>query len=409
MIKLKNLAMIHRCRVCHSENLISTINLGSLYLSDFRNDNRKPKRYPLHLVLCKKCSLVQLKHTTPARALYNKNYGYKSGINKTMKTELRDVVEKSLKLVDAHSSLTVIDIGANDGTLLMNYPKNHFRIGVEPIKKFALECKKNADVVINDFFSAKSYGKKINKKADIITAISCFYDINNPVKFVKDVRSILKKDGIFVIQQNYLVDMIRSNAFDNIVHEHLEYYSLASLEFLLKIADLEIFDVSQSALNGGSFRTYIVHKGTRPINPSVQALRNDEREIRLNTKKAYKHFVQNIKDNGYELKKFIENKVKSGNRIFVYGASTRGNTLLQYYGLNNTLISAAAERNPEKWNKKISSVGIPIISEEQARKEHPEYMLVLPWFFKDEFLARESHYLQKGGHLIFPLPKMEII
>lgn len=401
---------INGCRSCGSAKLNIILSLGLQYLSDFASNNIKPEKYPLTLTLCCKCNLLQLDHSTPQYLLYTERYGYKSGINATMKNELKEIVDKSLKKLGKKEKMTVVDIGANDGTLLSNYNKNVFKIGVEPIKKFAKECKKKANIVINDFFSYKSYFKKLGvRKADIITAISCFYDMEKPNIFLSDVKKILKKDGILVIQQNYLVGMLKQNAFDNIVHEHLEYYSLLSLGNLLKRHNLEVFDVEESNINGGSFRTYICNTGKRKISKSVINMKNKEEKMNLKNNKVYEDFAKRVEKNKNELYKLILDLVRNNKKIFVYGASTRGNTLLQYSRLDNKLIKAAVERNSEKWGKQISSLNIPIISEEQARKEKPDYMLVLPWFFKKEFLQREKKYLKTGGHFIFPLPQIEII
>lgn len=398
------------CRSCNSAKLEKVITLGNFFLSSFASDNTKLKSYPLSLILCTKCFLLQLQHTVPSSILYTDNYGYKSGINNTMRKELKQITQKALKKITHKKNLTCVDIGSNDGTLLRNYPKNVLKIGVEPISKLAGECKKHADIVINDFFSHKAYRKLAgNRKATIITAISCFYDIDNPNQFLTDVTKILDKNGIFVIQQNYLKSMLEFNAFDNIVHEHLEYYSMYSLNNLLTKHGLEIFDVETNDTNGGSFRTYIAFKNKRKIQESVSKLLAQEIKAGLDNKETYREFAQRIKDSKKALKDFIKKEVKKNQKIYVYGASTRGNTLLQYCKLNNKLIPAAVERNPEKWGKKITSVGIKIISERQARREKPDYMLVLPWFFKKEFLEREKRYLKSGGHFIFPLPFLEVI
>ncbi len=402
---------IKKCRSCESTKLEEIISLGNLYLSDFLQNNKKPNSYPLTLLLCKKCFLLQLKHTTPKSALYTERYGYKSGINQTMKDELREIVEDAIEKIDKPlNKITAVDIGANDGTLLSFYPKKVHRIAVEPIKKFAKESQKNANEVVNNFFTYENYSKKIiNKKADIVTAISCFYDMEEPNKFVSDVKKIMNDDGIFIIQQNYLVGMLKQNAFDNIVHEHLEYYSLLSLTNLLKKHDLEIFDVEMRDLNGGSFKTYIAKKDTRKISKNVLKMQSMEIKLKLNNKKIYKDFAKRIDENKKKLSNLIEKLLNDNKLIYLYGASTRGNTLLQFYGLNNKHIKFAVERNLEKHGKIIASVGIPIISEEQARIDRPDYMLVLPWFFKNEFLKRENKYLKNGGHFIFPLPKLEVI
>jgi NDP-4-keto-2,6-dideoxyhexose 3-C-methyltransferase len=399
------------CRSCSSKNLADIISFGNLYLSDFVKDNSRPAKYPLSLMMCRNCSLLQLKHTAPQSVLYTEHYGYKSGINQTMQNELKEIVEKTLsKVKNSTKKLTVVDIGANDGTLLKYYPQIHERIGIEPVKKNAKECKQHADIVINDFFHYSAFEKAVGqKKADIVTAISCFYDMEEPNEFVADVKKILKDDGIFVIQQNYLVKMLTQNAFDNIVHEHLEYYSLLSLQNLLKRHGMEVFDLELRELNGGSFRTYICLENKRPISNSVHEQIELEKLISLHRKKIFTDFAKRIRMSRKAVNEFIKAEVKAGKKVYVYGASTRGNTLLQYFNLDHKLISKAVERNPEKWGKKIASVGIPIISEEQARKEKPDYMLVLPWFFKDEFLKREKAYLESGGHFIFPLPQMEIV
>lgn len=402
---------ISNCRSCTSAKLSRILSLGNQYLSDFRDDDQKPEKYPLSLVMCKHCYLIQLEHTVPASKLYTEHYGYKSGINQTMQNELKTIVKKSLAKIDRKGKkLIAVDIGANDGTLLKYYPKNVERIGVEPIVKLAKECSKNATIVIDDFFTYSAFKKKAgNKKADIVTAISCFYDMANPNQFVSDVKKILNENGIFVIQQNYLVKMLEQNAFDNIVHEHLEYYSLITLQNLLKKHSLQVFDLELRELNGGSFRTYICRKDKRKISNRVFEQLKLEKNLGLHMKKTYLDFADRIKKTKKIVYNFIKTKVNIGKKIYVYGASTRGNTFLQYCRLNNKLITAAAERNPEKWGKKISSTGIKIISEDQARREKPDYMLVLPWFFKDEFIKREKEYAESGGRFIFPLPIFEII
>lgn len=412
-MKKTSVKKIKNCRICKSTNIILVLDLGDLYLSDFLKSNKKPERYPLNIVLCLNCFLLQLESTAPSSSLYTKRYGYRSGINDTMKKELKTIVNKSLEKYGIHKvskEFAVLDIGANDGTLLSNYSKKYFRIAVEPIKKFAPNCKVNSDKVVSDFFNYKSVAKKIgNKKINIITAISCFYDIDKPNDFVNDISKLLAPNGIFVIQQNYLAEMLRLNAFDNIVHEHLEYYSLLSLEKLLSQHNLEVFDVELSYINGGSFRTYISRKGEREISDTVLKMRQKEKKLKLDDKQTYLNFAKRVSSNGKKIYDFIEKEKSKGKITYIYGASTRGNTLLQFFNLDYNLIPAAVERNKEKWGCKISSVGIPIISEKEARKHQPDYMLVLPWFFKEEFIEREKEYLKRGGHFIFPLPKMEIV
>lgn len=401
---------IKNCRSCLSKKLVNVLSLGEQYLSDFLQDDKKTKKYPLNLVLCSACNLLQLKNTAPQKYLYTQRYGYRSGINSTMRNELKRIADSSIGKINSGKKIIALDIGANDGTLLSFYGKNVVKIAVEPIKKFSLECRNHANIVVNDFFNYESCSVCLkNTKVNIVTAISCFYDIDDPNKFVSDVGKILDKNGVFVVSQNYLVGMLENNAFDNVVHEHLEYYSLLSLEKLMTRHGLEIFDIEKTQINGGSFIAYISHKNTKLIEESVPKWRIYEKTLKLDKMKVYFDFAKRVKQNSKNLHNLIVNLVKDKKRIFLYGASTRGNTLLQYYKLNNKLIEAAVERNPEKWGKRIASLNIPIISEKQARILKPDYMLVLPWFFKEEFLQREKKYLNSGGHFIFPLPKIQII
>lgn len=404
---------IKSCRSCSSKNLRLILDLGPLYLSDFTKGKRpKIKKYPLTLVVCKKCSLVQLLHTTPPKELYTDRYGYRSGISNTMRQELSEIVKKGIKVTKLKKGDVVIDIGANDGTLLSFYPKGILRIAVEPVKKFAKDSRKFSDKVVSDFFTRKAVMKAIrkNQKAKVITAISMFYDLDDPNTFLKDVKSLLKDDGVFIIQQNYLVGMLKLNAFDNIVHEHLEYYSLKSLENLLIRNDLRVFDVEETSINGGSFRTYAcLISSSFKETPRVKKMREKEERLKLNDSKTYDDFAKRVKDLKKKIRSYIEEESKAGRSTYIYGASTRGNTLIQYCQLNNRLIPKAVERNPEKWGKYIASMGTPIISEEKGRRELPDNMLVLPWFFQKEILTREKDYIKGGGRLIFPLPSFEVV
>ena len=398
--------MITNCRSCKSDKLINILDLGNQYLSDFVDKKApKPEAHPLELVLCKDCTLLQLKETTPSSSLYNNNYGYKSGISNTMKNELFEISCEAVTHGKLSINDVVVDIGANDGTLLSYYQPGLYRVAFEPIEKYAQEIYLNqrAEFVVNDFFSSQLYFKYVSQKAKIITAISMFYDLDDPNRFVANLKEILAEDGIIIIQQNYLVKMLKNYAYDNVVHEHLEYYSLTSLEKLLNRHQLEVYDVKETKINGGSFRTYVRHMDR------VKVMRYEEKKLGLEKNWPYIVFGMQIKHLKNELYKFIKSKVDEGKTIYLYGASTRGNTILQYCDLDYKLIKAAVERNPEKFGKKIASVDIPIISEEQARKEKPDYMLVLPWFFKDEIIKREEDYLKSGGHLIFPLPNLKII
>ena len=401
---------LRKCRSCR-EVLIDILSLGDIKLSDFRSDTVPPPAAPLDLMLCGRCYLVQLKESTPPDLLYTKNYGFKSGINNTIRADLREIVDQAIKeVLPVYPSFksTVIDIGANDGTLLSNYPAKHFhRVGVDPVSKLSKELATHADEVVSDYFTAAAVEPYMNnQKAQIITSISMFYDLEEPNKFVKEVASLLAYDGVWIIQQNYLASMLTLNAYDNICHEHIEYYTLTSMKPLIERHGMEIYKVSESTINGGSFRTFIRHKNHKEIDPSVYHMLEREKRAKLDTMEPYIKFGKRIAFLSQKLHDSIEEKVNDHKTIYLYGASTRGNTLLQVSKLNKRLIRTAVERNPEKVGKRIASLQIPIISEEKARQFPPEYMLVLPWFFKNEFIKREHEYLKNGGTFIVPLPEV---
>lgn len=405
------------CRVCNKKELEPILSLGEQHIVNFlESSDQESIKVPLNLVLCNKkeggCGLLQLRHTVSGELLY-RNFWYKSGVNQTMRDALRDITSKAEFFGNLKVEDLVVDIGANDGTLLRSYQKKGLiLVGFEPATNLIKDTEKGTTKIINDFFNYNSFKKEFpEEKAKIITSIAMFYDLENPNEFVEDIVKVLDEDGIWIIQMNYLTTMLENNAFDNIVHEHLEYYSLNSLQFLLEKHGLKVFDVELNDINGGSIRTYIKHKECKKyeISEKVKEILEYENKIGLDDNQPYHDFAKRISNLKEDTINFIKNEVSKGRKVYVYGASTRGNALLQYYKLDNRLIAAAADRNPIKWDKKIVGSQIPIISEEQARKEKPDYFLVLPWYFIDEFKQREASYLQSGGKFIVPLPKLQII
>jgi hypothetical protein len=416
--------IIDNCRVCGSKNLTPILSLGDLYVSDFLDfpDNSKSIKAPLELVLCdaKKggCGLLQLKHTVSAEAMY-RNYWYRSGINKTMTDELNDIAKKASETADLKSGDYVIDIGANDGTLLRGYKIPGLNtVGFEPAKNLEQYGKERTTKIIVDFFNQPAWQKEFGgAKAKVITAIAMFYDLDDPNIFVSDVVKCLDDNGVFIIQMMYLPPFLKRNAFDGICHEHLEYYSLFSLENLLKRHGLEIFDAEmREHINEGSVRLYVKKAGKGSAlkikdgaADRVAALRQKEAELELDNEQTYKALVGRILEAKEKAVSFIKQEAASGKKIHGYAASTKGNTTLQFYGLTPDLIEAIADRNPQKWGKFTAGTLIPVISEEESRTKKPDYYFILAWHFLPEFINRESEYFKNGGKFIVPLPEFKII
>ena len=423
-MKQKVIAVRESCRVCETSPLIPIFSLGDVYVSDFIIDEALEKewgKFPLQLVLCDKqkggCGLLQLKHTLSHDELY-RQYWYRSGINRTMTNELKSIAKTATTLASLKSGDRVIDIGANDGTLLKNYAVEGLRrVGYEPSKNIVEYIQDPSISLINDYFNAAAWKQRFGEeKAKVITAIAMFYDLEEPNKFMQDIKECLDPEGIFIVQQMYLPSMLSQTDYDNIGHEHLEYYALGPLEFLFEKNGIEICDAELNEINGGSFRVYARHKGTGTslqLMPGaaerVQKMRDDEKKLGLYDKKIYDEFAARAESLKHQLVAFVNDEVGKGKTIYVYGASTKGNTTLQYCGLSYPTIKAAAERNPDKWGLKTVGSHIPIISEEQARKEKPDYFLLLPWHFLEEFKEREKEYLKAGGKFLTPLPRVEVI
>ncbi len=407
------------CRVCGSNKLTPILSLGRQFVTNFVDDPKGTfSQGPLELVLCNAkdggCGLLQLKHTVERDILYKK-YWYQSGISSTMVRALADITDAAKKVIKLSSGDIVVDIGANDGTLLRQYKNPSLvTVGFEPSNLWKLATKGNKKI-INNYFNYNSFKEEFgNKKAKIITSIAMFYDLEDPNSFVEDIQKCLDADGLWIIQMNYLGLMLENNTFDNISHEHLEYYSLLSLTNLLQRHDLEVFDVEINDVNGGSFRIYVKHRGAniKGLPGNEDRLRNQkayEEKKGFEDLKVYNEFTTQIEKSKNELMTFLSKETKEGKKIFIYGASTRGLVVLQYFGINNKLISGATDMNSDKWGKYIVGTSILIMSVEEYRKQKPDYLLVLPYHFLEEIKQQEAEFLKNGGRMIVAIPKFKVI
>lgn len=410
------------CRIS-GEPLIPLFDLGDIYMSDFIDQDTEPRlpKVPLTMMLAPGSGLVQLAHTADFDAMY-REYWYRSGTNATMIRELKEIAENAIHLMKPGEGDVWVDIGCNDGTLLKNIPTSVTRIGFDPALNTFLEeeSKKHANTVIVDYFTKDAYAKVSSQKARVVTSIAMFYDLEEPHAFVQDIYDIMDDNGLWIIQMSYLPLMLKQLAFDNICHEHLEYYSLDSLTYLLDAHDLKVVDCELNDVNGGSFRIYIQKKkasptsfGTAPYRDvalmRVESIRLLEAQMDLKNPQTYLDFFTQIEALKHETVSFIDKVRSEGKTIWGYGASTKGNTLLQWYGLNENHIEGIAERSEIKYGKKTAGSNIPIHPESVARERKPDYMLVLPWHFINEFKQREAEYLKGGGAFIVPCPRFHVI
>ena len=405
---------ITKCRISESENLINVLSLGDQYLTGVfpKSKDEKVTIGPVDLVWCPDSGLLQMKQSYSLDEMYGDNYGYRSGLNASMVKHLQKKVKTLEKLAKPTDQDLIIDIGSNDATSLKAYSGKFRKVGIDPTGKKFKEYYTDDLTLIPDFFTAEKF-KNIfpNEKAKIITSIAMFYDLEDPRSFVSDIEKCLTDDGIWHFEQSYMPSMLRTNSYDTICHEHLEFYSLKVVRNLLEGEGLRIIDVQINDINGGSFAVTACKKDAKykSNTPIINWMLSQEQEMRLDTIKPYEEFANRALIHKKSLTDLIKALVADGKKVFGYGASTKGNVLLQYCGFTEKDIPFIAEVNTEKFGSFTPGTKIPIISEKQAKDMKPDYFLALPWHFKNSILNREAEYMSSGGKFIFPLPHIEII
>jgi len=406
---------IDGCRVGGGKDLVSVLNLGHQTLTGvFPASPAEPVTVgPLELVWSPVSQLLQLKHSYQPDEMYGDNYGYRSGLNQSMVDHLSSKVRHLERLVMPRAGDVVLDIGSNDCTTLKAYSLPGLRrIGIDPTgRKFASYYPDDVKLVPN-FFSAKAFHDVCDKNAKIITSIAMFYDLEDPIAFARDIAASLADDGVWHLEQSYMPSMLRLNSYDTICHEHIEYYSLGVIAKILDAADLKPIDVVMNNINGGSFAVTATHKRNTTFKanePVIDWLLGQEDRIGLSTPRPYRDFEERVFKHREDLSKLVRTLVADGKKVLGYGASTKGNVVLQFCNLTAAEIPAIAEVNSEKFGRFTPGTHIPIVSEADARTMKPDYFLVLPWHFKDSIVRRERDYLNDGGRFIFPFPEIEIV
>ena len=408
-----SVSTITNCRVCCSPELTTVISLGEQYITSrfpIYGDFSTPKT-SIDLCVCKECRLLQLLQTTVASELYEYEYGYRSGISNTMRAHLKSYQEEILSIVNFKDGDTVVDIGSNDSTMLQYYSNTLKRIGVDPTGNQFNEFYRDVELIPNYFNYENFTSVYGERKCKLVSSISMFYDLPDPVQFAKDIYSILEEDGIWTCEQSYMPTMLKTNSIDTICHEHLEYYSLKQVKDIADRANFKIVDVKFNDCNGGSFRVYFAKRASSQYAENkelINTILHQEKDMGLLDDDVFAKFMRNCDVEVKKLVDFIELANKNGKKVYVYGASTKGNCLLQYANLGEKDMKYAVERNPNKIGK-MTCTGIEIISEETMRENPPDYMLVLPWHFREEIVVRENAFLDGGGQFIFPFPRFEII
>lgn len=408
---------VDACRLCGNPNLVSVVDLGDQYLTGVfpRSRSEQLTKGPLELVRCADtngcCGLVQLHHAYDPGEMYGRDYGYRSSLNRTMVNHLRSKAELLTEIGDLRSGDMVLDIGSNDGTLLSFFPSDAVRVGMDPSAGPLREFYPAGSECIVDFFSAERFTRHFgNRKVRVITSIAMFYDLADPQSFVNQISEILDDEGVWHFEQSYLPSMLETTAYDTICHEHVEYYSLAQIEWMLEKAGLRLIAVQLNNVNGGSFAvTACRQSSSQHDSGSVSVIRASEDAARLRDASTFSRFAKNVFRHRDELVRLIRDLRQGGRSILGYGASTKGNVLLQFCGFSPDEIPYIAEVNENKFGCLTPGTLIPIIDEAEAHALAPDYFLVMPWHFRDNLIKREESFLRNGGKMIFPLPTLEVV
>lgn len=407
----------HRCRICNSKDLTPVLDLGTQSLTGVfpKTPDERITRGPLELVKCHDasgCGLVQLRHSYESAEMYGNNYGYRSSLNRSMVEHLQATVAKLIALVPPGDGDLVLDIGSNDGTLLSFYPQNLTAVGVDPCASKFREFYGPHIEVVADFFSARDFKNRFGgRKAKIITSLAMFYDLDEPIRFVEDVASVLDDGGVWHFEQSYLPLMLERNAYDTVCHEHVEYYALKQIKWMIDRCGLRILNVETNDVNGGSFAVTVAKEssGLRGNESAMNAMLKSEEDLRLHTPEPYAAFRDRVFSHREKLLATLARFSRTGKKVLGYGASTKGNVILQFCGVTATQLPAIAEVNSDKFGRFTPGTLIPIISEAEAHAMNPGCLLVMPWHFRNNLIQRESAYLGRGGKLIFPLPRIEVV
>ena len=402
------------CRVCKSRDLTEVLDLGDIAFTGVfpASPTEDIASGSLRVVVCQVCGLAQLADSFPLDELYGDNYGYRSGLNASMLQHLQRTAQRLQRLANLAPGDVVLDIGANDGSLLRSYSVAGIkRVGIDPtIAKFR-EFYDDSTIAVADFFSASAFDAVSSDRAKVITSIAMFYDLEDPVAFAQDIRHCLAEDGLWHFEQSYMPWMLRSGAYDTICHEHLEYYSLGTIKRILDDSGMRIVDVATNAVNGGSISVTAARDDSSWETGSIipEWLLEEERRNEVQDPATWHRFADVVRKRQSDLRELLIALKESGQTVMGLGASTKGNVLLQTSGITPELIPVVGDVNPYKFGRFLPGTGIPIVSEEEILASNPDYLLVLPWHFRETFMVNLEPFLARGGRLIFPLPDIEVV
>lgn len=406
------------CRFCNTKLYIEFIDLinsppSNSFLSK-EQLNEPEKFYPLKLLLCDKCLLVQVDEYKKSSEIFNENYLYYSSFSKIWLDHAKNYVEFVSKRFELNKDSYVIEIGSNDGYLLQYFQELKVPcLGIEPSSKTAKVAIEKGIKVIDDYFSV-SLAKKLveqNVKADLIVGNNVLAHVPNINDFVQGLKILLKEKGVITMEFPHIMQLIENNQFDTIYHEHFSYFSFFTVNKIFEHHGLEIFDVEELQTHGGSLRIYAQHKEdkSKRISDNVKSLNTIESSKNMNSIKYYENFQEKVDKLKNNFLQFLINQKLKGKNIIAYGAAAKGNTLLNYCGVKRDLISFVVDISPHKQGLFLPASHIPIVDESAITKVKPDFIVILPWNIKNEIMNQLSYTKEWGCKFVIPIPEVVII
>lgn len=404
------------CRSCGADGLRPLLSLGRMPLANAlltaEQLNQPEATYPLDLAFCTRCALVQITETVPPEQLF-KDYVYFSSFSDTMLAHARTLVERLVDQRRLDRSRLVVEVASNDGYLLQYYKAAGVRVlGIEPAANIAKVAEGERGIPTLCEFFDEGLAHRLRAegtRADVVHAHNVFAHVPDPNGFVRGLRLILREDGVAVIEVPYVKDLIDRCEFDTIYHEHLCYFSLTALERLFGRHGMAIADVERVPIHGGSLRLFAVADGSAARARAVEELLAEEAAWGVDDVRFYQNFGARVDALRRDVRALLDDARRAGRRVAAYGASAKGSTLLNYFGLGADVLDFVVDRSTKKQGYFTPGTRLPICAPETLMERRPDYVLLLTWNFAQEVLQQQAEFRRRGGRFIIPIPELTVV